>query len=101
VDIELHETLFHLTGNSVLISGAKFVTDLLEHSVRLGRRVLFEGGLDSTSLLQQHLDIVEAVCAGEPARAARAMRDHMGLVLDFYMERYPEPTVSAEDRGTG
>lgn len=90
VDIELHETLFRLTDNTVLVSAAKFVTDLLEHSVRFGRRVILEGGLNPDELLGQHLEIVDAVIAGDPPRAARAMGQHMQLVIDFYLQRYPE-----------
>lgn len=89
-DIRLHEALFRITGNTVLMSAGKFVTDLLEHSVRFGRRVILEGGLEPGRLLQQHMDIVDAVTAGDPEGAARAMGEHMQLVIDFYLQRYPE-----------
>jgi GntR family transcriptional repressor for pyruvate dehydrogenase complex len=89
-DIALHETLFRITGNTVLMSAAKFVTDLLEHSVRFGRRVILEGGLEPGKLLEQHMEIVDAVSTGDAERAARAMENHMQLVIDFYLERYPE-----------
>jgi GntR family transcriptional repressor for pyruvate dehydrogenase complex len=100
-DIELHETLFRLTGNTALVSAAKFVTDLLEHSVRFGRRVILEGGLEPGRLLEQHEEIVNAVAAGEPARAAQAMREHMELVIEFYLQRYPESEDSSGEEAAG
>ncbi len=96
-DIELHETLFRVTGNAVLMSAAKFVTDLLEHSVRFGRRVILEAGLEPGRLLEQHMEIVDAVRAGDSERSARAMEAHMQLVIDFYLQRYPDEAGGAQE----
>ncbi|MFO8063103.1 MAG: FadR/GntR family transcriptional regulator [Spirochaetota bacterium] len=101
-DIEFHEVVFSLTENYVLQSAAKFVTDLLEQSVRFGRKVILDGGFDSRRLLQQHIDIIEGIAGGEPKRARRAMESHMELVIDFYLNRYkPGSEDDASAEGTG
>ena len=102
-DIEFHEVVFSLTENYVLQSAAKFVTDLLEQSVRFGRKVILDGGFDSRRLLEQHLDIIEGIAGGEPKRARRAMESHMELVIDFYLNRYsPEgEDATAGDSSSG
>lgn len=86
-DIEFHSTVFSLTGNYVLQSAAKFITDLLEQSVRFGRKVILEGGFESRSLLQQHLDIIDGIADGDPERARKAMEAHMELVVEFYLKQ--------------
>jgi DNA-binding FadR family transcriptional regulator len=93
-DIEFHERVFSLTENYVLQSAAKFVTDLLEQSVRFGRYVILDGGLDPQKLLNQHLDIIEGIASGDPQAARQAMESHMQLVIDFYLRANPEEARS-------
>lgn len=84
-DIDFHQSIFSFTDNFALRQAATFVTDLLEHSVRFGRQVVLEGGYGDRELLQQHRRIYEAVVAGEPDRARKAMEAHMNLVVEYYL----------------
>lgn len=84
-DIEFHETIFALTENYVLQEAARFVTSLLENSVRFGRRVILEGGYENRKLLEQHRRILVAISAGEPELARGAMETHMDLVFEYYL----------------
>jgi len=84
-DIEFHETIFALTENYVLQEAARFVTSLLENSVRFGRRVILEGGYENRELLEQHRRILAAIAAGEPELSRAAMETHMNLVFEYYL----------------
>ncbi len=84
-DIEFHETIFSLTENYVLQEAARFVTTLLESSVRFGRRVILEGGYENRELLEQHRRILAAIAAGEPELSRAAMETHMNLVFEYYL----------------
>lgn len=84
-DIEFHETIFELTDNYVLQQAARFITSLLEGSVRFGRRVILEGGYENEKLLEQHRRIVDAISAGEPELSRAAMEQHMNLVFEYYL----------------
>lgn len=84
-DIGFHQSIFSFTDNYALRQAATFVTDLLENSVRFGRRVVLEGGYGDRELLEQHRRIFEAVASGEPEQARKAMEAHMNLVVEYYL----------------
>ncbi len=84
-DIEFHETIFAISDNYVLQQAARFVTSLLENSVRFGRRVILEGGYENQKLLEQHRRILDGIAAGKPAEARAAMETHMKLVFEYYL----------------
>ena len=84
-DIDFHQSIFSFTDNYALRQAATFVTDLLENSVRFGRRVVLEGGYGDRQLLDQHRRIYESIVAGEPEQARKAMEAHMNLVVEYYL----------------
>ncbi|MFD3686330.1 GntR family transcriptional regulator [Nocardiopsis sp. NPDC058631] len=76
------------------ISGAKVAPDVVmrlrAQNVRYRIRLAMQPHRPATSL-PEHLEIVEAVCAREPERAANAMRTHLNSVYqatrDYFAER--------------
>ena len=81
-DIDFHETIFSFSDNYALGQAASFVTNLLESSVRFGRRVVLEGGYGDQKLLEQHRRILEGISAGDAKAARAAMEEHMSLVIE-------------------
>lgn len=86
-DISFHEAIFSFSENYALRQAATFVANLLESSVRFGRRVVLEGGYGDQALLEQHRRICEAIASGDPEPARKAMEAHMKLVLEYYFRR--------------
>jgi GntR family transcriptional repressor for pyruvate dehydrogenase complex len=85
-DIDFHETIFSFSDNLALRQAATFITDLLENSVRFGRRVVLEGGYGDEELLAQHRHIYDAIVDGNPVAARKAMESHMNLVVEYYLK---------------
>lgn len=67
------------------ISGAKVAPDVVKRlraqNVRYRIRLAMQPNRPTTSL-PEHLEIVEAVCARDPERAAQAMRAHLNSVYE-------------------
>lgn len=70
---ELHATLIRLSGQQ---TAAATIDRLRAQAVRFQYRLFAKPGRSQQSL-PEHLAIIEAVCAREPAAAAQAMREHL------------------------
>ncbi|WP_087096040.1 GntR family transcriptional regulator [Nocardiopsis sp. JB363] len=75
------------------ISGAKVAPDVVQRlraqNVRYRIRLAMQPHRPATSL-PEHLEIVEAVCAKDPERAANAMRAHLESVFEATREYFTE-----------
>jgi DNA-binding GntR family transcriptional regulator len=79
---ELHAMLAEISGQGTAASligrlNAQIVRHQFQLSLRPGRPQVS---------LQQHLAIIDAVVAGDPAAAERAMHDHLASVIDTLRE---------------
>lgn len=89
-DLVFHEALYRDLGNSL-------VSDLVNafwHVLRLLRPRLDEEPISRESAIAKHEAIVEAVAAGDPDAAERAMRVHFEGTLEWLASaREDEPTT--------
>jgi GntR family transcriptional repressor for pyruvate dehydrogenase complex len=86
-DIEFHEAIFAITDNYVLEKAAECVVTILEISVKFARSLMLEHKENSRKLFQQHEKIYEAIKAGKPAAARKAMEEHLDFVVEFFSRR--------------
>lgn len=83
-DIEFHEAIFAITGNYVLEKAAECVVTILEISVKFTRSLMLKKKESFHKLLQQHIQIFEAIKQGKPQVARKAMEEHLDFVIEFY-----------------
>lgn len=78
----LHERILAISGQQ---TARGVLARLRGQDVRRQFRLAMHPGRPATSL-PQHLEIVEAVCAGDPVAAETAMRAHLRSVIDALPE---------------
>lgn len=74
---QLHAELYRIAALHIV---AQLLLTLKSQTVRFQYRPILLPGRPPASIVE-HTEIVEAVCAGDPDRAERAMRDHIDEVL--------------------
>lgn len=79
-DFRLHSAIVDASHNTTLIHMMASVFDLTRRGIFYNRDLL--RSLDGTgrTLLDQHLEIIDAIEAGDPARSEKAARDHLDFV---------------------
>ncbi len=73
VNGQLHAEIQHLSGNT---TAARILENLQSQVIRFQYRTILIAGRASQSL-QEHRDIVDAICSGDGDRAERIMREHL------------------------
>jgi DNA-binding GntR family transcriptional regulator len=84
-NIEFHQTIIRLSGNSVLISLAE---NLFTHMRMIRRKTIVEKDRAERSI-RDHMNIIEALEARATARAEELVRNH-ALGLAEHVERYAD-----------
>lgn len=74
---QLHAELYRIAGLPIV---ERLLLNLKSQTVRFQYRPILLPGRPQESIIE-HTEIVEAVCAGDPDWAERAMRDHIVEVL--------------------
>jgi DNA-binding GntR family transcriptional regulator len=76
VNIEFHQSIIRMSGNSVLVSMAE---NLFTHMRMIRRKTIVEKDRALRSI-RDHMNIIEALEARDTARAEKLVRDHaLGL----------------------
>ncbi len=90
IDLQFHEELCRLGGNSVLVTMWQSVKDLMRMAV-----ISPEDDV-STQLMSpaHHRPILDALRAGDPDRALTVIREHMGAAAQSWAGRAEMVTVS-------
>jgi DNA-binding GntR family transcriptional regulator len=78
----LHSLVLRVSGQR---TAHEVLSRLRGQNVRHQFRLAMHPGRPGVSL-PQHLAIIEAICAADPAAAERAMREHLGSVIDALPE---------------
>jgi len=88
-NIEFHQTIIRMSGNSVLISLAE---NLFTHMRMIRRKTIGEKDRVEKSI-RDHMNIIEALEARDTARAEELVRTHaLGLAVGYsHPVEYPEP----------
>ncbi len=85
VNIEFHQAIIRMSGNSVLISLAE---NLFTHMRMIRRKTIGEKDRADRSI-RDHIHIIEALEARDTARAEQLVRDH-ALGLAEHVEKYAD-----------
>lgn len=85
VNIEFHQTIIRLSGNSVLIHLAE---NLFTHMRMIRRKTIVERDRAENSI-RDHMNIIEALEARDTSRAEKLVRDH-ALGLAEHVEKYAD-----------
>lgn len=83
-DFRLHAAVVDASQNTTLIHMMASVYDLTRQGVFYNRRHLRSMDGTGRALLDQHVEIAEAIIAGDPERADKAARDHMNFVEESF-----------------
>ncbi len=77
-DRELHRTIASAGGNRMMEALTDWVFDVLQPQLR----ELLDGALVHSAIVDQHEELIAAIEKGDPARAQRAMEDHLLYLRD-------------------
>jgi len=75
-DLEFHSLVAELAGNPYLL----YLSRSVNHVFADRRAVMALPGRSAQSI-QQHRDVIDAICAGDASRAARAMSGHLASTI--------------------
>lgn len=97
LDLEFHRAIWHAAVNGRLLQSA----ENLIGQVRFG-----SGGSSRlpgrlSVALEEHAAIIDAIAAGDAARAERECRAHVRLAAEAFERYYASDSESADGRGTG
>lgn len=79
-DLRLHSAVVDASHNTTLIHMMASVFDLTRRGIFYNRSLLRSIDGTGRKLLDQHVEIIQAIEAGDPTRADRAARDHLDFV---------------------
>ncbi len=86
LDIELHKSIIDATGNKIIISLYKYLSELL---VKCFSKTGYVQGSLETSIADHH-KMLEAITSNNPALAKKVMEDHIGMTLLKVENIFPE-----------
>ncbi|HHW30952.1 MAG TPA: FadR family transcriptional regulator [Clostridiaceae bacterium] len=79
-DIEFHKAIFLISGNYILLKASECMTYILESSIRFNREKILYNRENTKMLLNQHIQIYEAIKNNNPDLACDIMEKHLNLV---------------------
>jgi GntR family transcriptional repressor for pyruvate dehydrogenase complex len=92
-DAAIHRTIAAAAGNRMIQALTSWIFEVLQPSLN----EVLEPAIVNSAVVEQHQALVSAVEKGDPARAERAMKDHLLYlcdVLKMVQEPAPETTVA-------
>ncbi len=99
-DAEIHRTIAAASGNRMIQALTNWIFEVLQPSLI----EVLRPAVVHSALIEQHEALVSAVEKGDPARAERAMKDHLLYlrdVLSMIQEEPEEPPTEAAAEGAG
>ncbi len=85
-DFALHVAVVDASQNTTLIHMMASIYDLTRQGVFYNREFLRSTEQSGERLLEQHIEIIDAIVAGDADRAERAARDHIDFVERSFRE---------------
>jgi len=79
-DVRFHLAIAEASHNVVLLQTMRGFFDLLQSSVMHSRRRMYTVPSIFAGLTEQHNELLQAILAGDPERARRAAKTHLGFV---------------------
>jgi GntR family transcriptional repressor for pyruvate dehydrogenase complex len=81
-DIEFHKAIFSLTNNYILIKASECIAYLLESSVLFNREKILRNNDSAGELLNQHIEIYNAIKNHNTEIAEEKIKEHINFVLN-------------------
>jgi DNA-binding FadR family transcriptional regulator len=82
-DFAFHLAIARASKNQFFITVLSFIEEQVVFSMNLSRNLSLVKTIERQRLVQaEHLEVLEAIRARDPARAGRAMRAHLENALD-------------------
>ncbi|WP_156294470.1 transcriptional regulator LldR [Serratia oryzae] len=79
-DVRFHLAIAEASHNVVLLQTMRGFFDLMQSSVMHSRQRMYTVPTIFARLTQQHEEMLQAILAGDPERAGRAAKSHLGFV---------------------
>lgn len=89
-DVAFHMCVAYATKNHVQVHIMRYLYDMLHYGIKESLQHLYEKPANLTDIINQHERVVEAVRRHDTQEAFDAMRVHIGFVIDFIANRYPD-----------
>jgi GntR family transcriptional regulator, transcriptional repressor for pyruvate dehydrogenase complex len=96
-DAEIHQTIAAAAGNRMIQALTNWIFEVLQPSLV----EVLEPAVVHSALVEQHQALVAAVEKGDPARAERAMKDHLLYLRDVLSMLEEEPEAAAPEAAAG
>jgi GntR family transcriptional regulator, transcriptional repressor for pyruvate dehydrogenase complex len=96
-DAEIHETIAAAAGNRMIQALTTWIFEVLQPSLV----EVLEPAIVHSAIVEQHEALVTAVEKGDPARAERAMKDHLLYLRDVLSMVQEEPPQEAAGAAGG
>ena len=85
-DLELHNAIGEAAHNIILLHTVRSCYRLLSEGIFAHRKLIYAVPGARDRLLEQHAALVEAILAGDPARAREAAQHHIDFVIETSAE---------------
>jgi GntR family transcriptional repressor for pyruvate dehydrogenase complex len=96
-DAEIHKTIAAASGNRMVQALTNWIFEVLQPSLIS----VLEPAVVTSALLEQHQALVAAIEKGDPARAERAMKDHLLYLRDVLRMVREQPETKSNSDGAG
>jgi GntR family transcriptional repressor for pyruvate dehydrogenase complex len=96
-DAEIHQTIAAAAGNRMIQALTNWIFEVLQPSLI----EVLEPAVVHSALIEQHEALVSAVEKGDPARAERAMKDHLLYLRDVLSMVQEEPAAPPAEVAAG
>ena len=77
LDMRVHKTIWNMSDNMILIQTMEGIAYLMDHSIRLNRKVIIADDKDGLALVNEHKQIFEAINANDAKMAMEYMNQHL------------------------
>ena len=95
-DVAFHMCVAYATKNHVQIHIMRYLYDMLHYGIKESLQHLYEKPANLTDIINQHERVVDAVRRHDTQEAFDAMRIHIGFVIDFIANRYPDSPTNIQ-----
>ena len=83
IDVEFHSTIGECTHNVILVHTLRSCYALFSDDVFFNRKIIYSEDESQDALLQQHIEIYDAIMQGDSIKASKAARAHISYIEEI------------------
>lgn len=76
-DLDFHLLIYEAAHNAILLHMMRAIVELMRNNIFYSRQQLYARNSVRIKLLEQHINIADAILSGDAERAAKAAEDHV------------------------